>query len=97
MPANRTSWKCKPFVAGTALPYQRGFSDEELARISNGLIPGKMEDKWFIFYEEPYLYFHRSWTGEPFSRLKFAAGKEGTQVSEAFIVLPTDQKIDLTY
>ena len=30
-----------------------------------------MEDKWFIFYEEPWLYLHRSWTGAGIYGVRF--------------------------
>ena len=39
------------------------FTLSEVERITNGLIPIGMEDKWFIFYADSWLYFHRSWTG----------------------------------
>ena len=29
----------------------------------SGLVPGQMEDKWFIYWQDDVLYFHRSWTG----------------------------------
>jgi hypothetical protein len=30
---------------------------------AKGLIPRAMEDKWYIYFENDCLYFHRSWTG----------------------------------
>ncbi len=39
------------------------FSTEQLALMQHGLIPQRIEDKWFVFYEEHRLCFHRSWTG----------------------------------
>jgi hypothetical protein len=39
------------------------FSREEMAYIRRGVIPEQMEDKWFIYFEDDVLYFHRSWTG----------------------------------
>jgi hypothetical protein len=38
------------------------FTEEEFNKLKVWLIPEAMEDKWFIFYEKNYLYFHRSWT-----------------------------------
>jgi hypothetical protein len=63
--ANRQSWsKLQPLPEQqTALAFQRSFNEDEYARLAAGLIPEKMEDKWFIFLEEGRLYFHRSWTG----------------------------------
>jgi len=28
-----------------------------------GLVPEEIEDKWFIYWEDDTLFFHRSWTG----------------------------------
>ena len=39
------------------------FSEEQYMKIKKGIIPREMEDKWFIFFEDNWLYFHRSWTG----------------------------------
>jgi len=35
----------------------------EFARVRYGLFPEQMEDKWFVFFEDGRLRFHRSWTG----------------------------------
>jgi len=42
-----------------------------------------MEDKWFIYFEEGYLYLHRSWTGVPVYRVRFAKDEHGALVTEA--------------
>lgn len=31
--------------------------------IARGLIPDRMEDKWFVYHENATVFFHRSWTG----------------------------------
>jgi hypothetical protein len=62
MQASQTSWKCEPFNEGVPIPYQAAFDSGQFARLKEGLVPQQMEDKWFIYYEEPYLFLHRSWT-----------------------------------
>jgi len=44
-----------------------------------------MEDKWFIYFEEPYLFFHRSWTGEPYYRVALEPDSDGARVREALL------------
>jgi 8-oxo-dGTP diphosphatase len=62
--ADRSSWKNLPLSSQREkLNIERVFSEEEYSRLSKGLIPEVMEDKWFIFMENNVLYFHRSWTG----------------------------------
>jgi len=62
--ADRSSWKNLPLSSQRdKLKLKRAFSKDEYGRLSKGLIPEGMEDKWFIFMENNVLYFHRSWTG----------------------------------
>lgn len=62
--ATRDSWKTQPMPDARArVPYARSFDAGEYARLQRGLVPQQMEDKWFIYYEAPRLYLHRSWTG----------------------------------
>ena len=62
--ASRASWKNLPMPeARVRLQYSRAFDRAEHERLTRGIVPGQMEDKWFVFYEAPWLWFHRSWTG----------------------------------
>lgn len=83
MTADRNSWKREPFVSGVPVPYQETFSATELARLREGLTPKAMEDKWFIYFESPYLYLHRSWTGKPIYRVELRMDGEGASVVES--------------
>jgi hypothetical protein len=69
--AKRNSWKSVALVDGVEVPYRSAFSAREFERIKCGLIPKDMEDKWFIYYEAPHLFLHRSWTGQGVYRLTF--------------------------
>jgi len=62
--ATRTSWKLQPVTSNViVLPFERTYSQADMEQIKFGLVPRQMEDKWFIYYEDSTLYFHRSWTG----------------------------------
>jgi ADP-ribosylglycohydrolase len=62
--AQPTDWKTEQMPDETDnLDFHRVFSAEEFERIRMGLIPREMEDKWFIYYDNYTLNFHRSWTG----------------------------------
>jgi hypothetical protein len=41
----------------------RVFSKDEAALLKLGFLPQEMQDKWFIYFENNLLYFHRSWSG----------------------------------
>ena len=45
------------------LGYIGAFTPGEAERIRDGLIPRDMDDRWFIYFHEGWLRFHRSWTG----------------------------------
>jgi hypothetical protein len=47
----------------TTIRLDRNLSSDEMQRVRQGLVPVLMEDKWFIFWEDDTLFFHRSWTG----------------------------------
>ena len=69
----------------TPLPYQATFSREEYATITRGLIPGEMEDKWFVFWEADALFLHRSWTGLCVYRVAFRDCGDRFEVAEATV------------
>jgi hypothetical protein len=48
-----------------------------------GVIPEQMEDKWFIYWKDGELYFHRSWTGRCIYVVKFESEQAGCRMIEA--------------
>ncbi len=87
-PENATSrsWHRLPDPAHKAeLGYAGVFSRQDLERIQVGHVPTSMEDKWFIYLEDGWLRFHRSWTGACIYGLKIRATAEGGQVVESWV------------
>lgn len=82
-PATSQSWKNNPIGAAERIPYSDRFSGEEIQKIKRGLIPGQMEDKWFIYFEDGYLHLHRSWTGNAIYRVRIEEDGDGGQVIAA--------------
>lgn len=74
--ATRQSWKglqpLPPARKEISLP--RSFTEQEYLKINFGHIPKDMDDKWFVFFENWKLYFHRSWTGFCIYELEFTEG-----------------------
>jgi hypothetical protein len=99
MQASSTSWKCEPFKEGIPLSYHAAFDSEQFARLKEGLVPKQMEDKWFIYYQEPHLFLHRSWTGQPVYRVALRTGSTGGEVTEALLSkdVPESARFDLDY
>lgn len=61
------------------------FSVEEFKRVRLGLLPREMEDKWFIYLEDEWLYFHRSWTNICIYQVKFERIDNSYRVVEAWV------------
>ncbi|HZY38561.1 MAG TPA: hypothetical protein VFE53_18005 [Mucilaginibacter sp.] len=43
--------------------FYRILTRQELEKIKIGHIPVDMDDRWIVYFEDPWIYFHRSWTG----------------------------------
>lgn len=62
--ARREDWTTRAMPASRVkLPFERSLSQEEMAHVARGFIPSMMEEKWFSYFEDGVLRFHRSWTG----------------------------------
>jgi ADP-ribosyl-[dinitrogen reductase] hydrolase len=57
-------------------------TDKQFSKVTCGLIPQEMEDKWFIYYENEWLYFHRSWTGNGIYKAKLNKESDGYSITE---------------
>ncbi len=66
--------------------FQAVYTAEEFSRIRCGLIPGGMDDRWFVFYEDGWLHAHRSWTGLWCYSLRFQDIDTGMAVVESWVM-----------
>jgi hypothetical protein len=84
--ATRETWKAFPMSASKSrLSFNREFTQEEYDRIALGLIPRSMDEKWFVFLEDNWLYFHRSWTGACVYQLRLESNGDNYSVAEAWV------------
>lgn len=92
MAATRNDWKAAPLpTARTSITFDRTYSADEFARIQEGHVPQRMEDKWFAFYEEPWLYLHRSWTGYAVYQVRFESVDGGGRVADVLVSRDSEQ------
>lgn len=73
------------------LDYAPFFQDSEADQLQLGLIPEEMEDKWFIFFEEGWLNFHRSWTGHCIFSMRLEGSPAGVRTIEVWVNRNMDQ------
>ena len=74
-----------------SISLRRKFTKEEFTKISHGLVPSSMDDKWFIFLENNILNFHRSWTGTCIYQIHFVAEEDVYFASEIWVNRNPDQ------
>ena len=98
--ASRTSWKTlPPPPQREPLDFAAVFDDAGTELLVLGLVPREMEDKWFIYFEQGWLFLHRSWTGACIYGVQLERSPEGARVVDSWVSRdPTQYKgTDLDY
>lgn len=66
------------------LKFQAFFTDADAKQMMQGFIPKQMEDKWFIYFEDGWLWFRRIWTGVAIYALRLDGSPRGVRVTESW-------------
>jgi ADP-ribosyl-[dinitrogen reductase] hydrolase len=80
--ASRSLWKNTPISSPKLIDISLHFTDSQYLKLQNGLMPQQQEDKWFIFFEDNWLYFHRSWTGLGIYKAQLIKEEKGYAIKE---------------
>ena len=84
--ATQSDWKTELLSSKkTIVSLNKSYTLKEMESIQKGLIPREMEDKWFIYWENNTLYFHRSWTGHCMYIVHFTGDKGNFRIISADI------------
>ena len=90
--ATRTSWKTLPPPdKHERLVVPETFSGAAGDRMRGGHVPVDMDDRWFIYFEDGWLHFHRSWTGAHIFALRLDGCPAGVRVVDAWASRDPDQ------
>ena len=82
--AKPVDWKIEALPSKrTVIRLDRTFLPQEMKSIRRGLVPEQMEDKWFVYWKDDCLFFHRSWTGICVYVIHFAAAGDSYRMLEA--------------
>jgi hypothetical protein len=82
--ATKADWRIKKLPSKrTSIALDRRFTPHEIQHIKAGLIPAEMEDKWFVYWQDDTLFFHRSWTGFCLYVVKFVKDGECYRMRKA--------------
>ena len=102
--AKKTDWKTEPMPKEhIVLSFLHQFSVKEYEKLQQGFVPDQMEDKWFIYFEDNKLYFHRSWVGFCIYIVEFEVGEKSSQIVKVIVnrdknqYSETDNKWDLEF
>ncbi|MGV3611487.1 MAG: ADP-ribosylglycohydrolase family protein [Fluviicola sp.] len=82
--ATKDTWKVLPMSIPEKFDIDIEFNEIEFEKIKVGLIPDSMDDKWFVYFEDGWLYLHRSWTGHLIFKANIQAVSNGNYVIKAF-------------
>ena len=92
MIADRQSWENLPAPSEreefkVTWTFPAAVADRMLA----GHIPEGMDDRWFIFMEDGWLLFHRSWTGSCIFGLKVDLRPDSVGISDGWVSRKADE------
>lgn len=78
VPVLRSDWHTAPADSRyeERLPLSLTLSEEDYRRLRLGFRPGPLDEPWFMFFEEPWLYIHTNWSGFLIARLRIGNGIE---------------------
>jgi hypothetical protein len=86
MRADASSWQNRPAPdTREDLAFAAEFTPAEAERLARGLVPRQMEDKWFVYFADGWLRFHRSWTGVFVYALRIEESPAGWRVAESWV------------
>ncbi len=83
-PATRSSWTNHEMPSKRArLSFPRLFDPVEHEILKRGVVPQEMEDRWFVFSENGWTYFCRSWTGYCVFQIRLERDQRASIITEA--------------
>jgi hypothetical protein len=90
--AEPTDWKADAMPElQTIIPLGILYNRKQLMLMKRGVIPREMEDKWFVYWENDELFFHRSWTGFCVYKVRFDCEQMGALAVDAIVNRDPDQ------
>jgi hypothetical protein len=67
------------------IPFERSFTAAEFLRLKQGIEPQSMEERWHIFFRDPWLHFVRSWTGFCVYKVRLEDSDKGCKIAEVWV------------
>jgi hypothetical protein len=67
------------------IPFERSFTETEFLRLKQGIEPQSMDDRWHVFFKDPWLSFVRSWTGFCIYKVRLEDSDKGYKIAEVWV------------
>jgi len=82
---SKNRWKHTDFLKPHTIKTEIRLNETNYARIKHGLLPAGMEDKWFAYFDDGRIHFHRSWTGNKIYEAAIIKSDTGYLISEIIV------------
>lgn len=80
--ATQNSWKTIPMEKPQPYCTHLTLTPEHFAKLQMGFIPENMDDRWFVYFDNDWVYLHRSWTGYETFRAKIQTENDCYTIKE---------------
>lgn len=80
--ATPDGWPLQPISMPKRIEADLHYTEAQFVQMSRGFIPEVMEDRWFIYFDEGFLYFHRSWTGNGIYKARITKENDAYTIRE---------------
>ena len=81
----KDDWKTNEFSKPHSIKASFRIAESQYAKIRFGLLPLQMEDKWFVYFNDGRIHFHRSWTGAKIYEAAIQKGEDCYSISEIIV------------
>ena len=83
--ATKNSWKTLPMLQPKKVAISLSLDMKQFNTLRLGVVPAQMEDKWFVYFHNQYIHFHRSWTGYEIYRAKLISDENTYYIDEFWV------------
>jgi hypothetical protein len=73
------------------IKFNRKLSTLEMQKVTKGKEPNHMDDKWIVYFQDSWLYFHRFLTGNCIYKVNIICEEPNCEINKVFVNGDSDQ------
>lgn len=89
--ATKNSWEVIPMDKPKLVYVDLKLTQEHFEKLQVGFMPRNMDDRWFVYFENDWIYFHRSWTGYEIFKAQIYQDNNGYFVKDFWVESNTEK------